>query len=253
MSRSARTDSCKCDSSPWRRSLPGIAFSRFEVANYSVFVDVHFKRVTSLITDLMDFIPEDQNQNQNQNRLMLIYGLQLLLSSSSVLPHATKVSYLEAVKTMLSSSGDHERAIETFDKLMEYLEEVLVDPGQVASLIQWLKDLPPPFVGAPIPRPPSQEDRGSDESAAAPDGSPNRVSVHSSLSSHSHRLPEHHENDAQESESVIFYEERSGSGLSFAGEPGEESAGGVSVSGIIFQQRSTDATEAESVTQDDMP
>ena len=36
-------------------------------------------------------------------------------------------------------------------------------------------------------------------------------------------------------------------------EPGEESAGGVSVSGIIFQQRSVVATEAEPVTEAELP
>ena len=52
---------------------------------------------------------------------------------------------------------------------------------------------------------------------------------------------------------MICHEEHSGSGPFFAREPGEESAGGVSISGVIFQQRSVDATEAVSVTEAELP
>jgi hypothetical protein len=222
--------------------LPGIAFSPSDVANYTVFVDVQFELVASLITELIDLIPEDQNQN----RLTLLYGLQILSRPS--ISHAAKVVILEEVKTMLNSSGELERAIGTFDTLMVELEELSFDPDQVASLTRWFHDLMAQAIGAP--HPPSQETQASDNSVAAPDGSPNRLSAVSSLSSQSYRLPEHHEDDAQGSErSVISHEEHSGSGPFFAGEPGEESAGGVSVSGIIFQQRSVDATEAETVTE----
>lgn len=220
--------------------MPGIAFSPSDVANYTVFVDVQFERATFLITELIDFIPEDQNQN----RLTLIGLLVVFLSRPSV-SHAAKVAILlEDVKTMLNSSGELERAIGTFDALMVELEKLSFDPDQVASLTRWCAQ------AIVAPHPPSQETQVSNNSVAAPDGSPNQLSAVSSLSSQSYRLPEHHEGDAQGSErSVISHEERSGSGPFFAREPGEESAGGVSVSGIILQQRSVDATEAETVTE----
>jgi hypothetical protein len=223
--------------------LPGIAFSPFDVANYTVFVGVQFERTTFLITELIDFIPEDQNQN----RLILISGI-LLLSIPSV-SHAAKVAMLlEDVKTMLNSSGELERALGTFDKLMVELEELSVDPDQVASLTRWCAQA----IGAL--HPPSQETQVNDNSVAATDGSPNQLSAVSSLSSQSYRLPEHHEHNAQGSErSMICHEEHSGSGPFFAREPGEESAGGVSISGVIFQQRSVDATEAETVTEAELP
>ena len=140
------------------------------------------------------------------------------------------------------------RTIGTFDALMVELEELFVDPDQVASLTRWCAQ------AIVAPHPPSQETQVSDNSVAAPDGSPNRLSAVSSLSSQSYRLPEHSEDDVQGSKrSVISHEEQSGSGPFFAREPGEESAGGVSASGIIFQQRLVDATETETVTEAELP
>ena len=242
MRRPSRTNSKYDSSSPWRGSFPGIAFSPSDIANCTVFVDVQFERVTALITKLIDFIPEDQNQN----RLTLISGLQFLSRPS--VSHAAKLALVEEVKTMLNSSGELERAIGTIDALMVELENLSLDPDQVALLTRWCAQA----IGAP--HPPSQETQVSDNSAAVPDGSPDRLSVYSSLSSQSYRLPEHHEDDAQGSErSLISHEECSGSGPFFAREPGEEFAGGVSVSGIIFQQRSVDDTEAETVTEAEVP
>jgi hypothetical protein len=244
MSRPARTNSKYNSSSPWRGSLPGIAFSPSDIANCTVFVDEQFERVTVLITELIDFIPEDQNQNQN--RLTLIFGL--LYQSRPSVAHAAKLAVVEEVKTMLNSSGELERAIVTFNALMVELEKLSFDPDQVAWLTRWCAQA----IGAP--HPPSQETQVSDNSAAVPDGSLDRLSVHSSLSSQSYRLPEHHDDDAQGSErSLISHEERSGSGPFFTREPGEEFSGGVSVSGIIFQHRSVDATEAETVTEAEVP
>jgi hypothetical protein len=249
MSRSARTDGKYLydSSSPWCRSFPGIAFSPFDVATFTVFVDVQFQLVTSLITGLIDLIPEDQNQN----RLMLISCL--LFQSFPSISHDKKLALVEGVKTVLNSSGELARAIETFNTLMVEMEELSFDdPDQVASLTLWLHDLFAQAIRAP--QPPSQEAQVSNNSVAAHDGSPNRLSVNSSLSSQSYRPWNNHEDDAQASgSSVIFHEEYSGSGTFFAREPGEESAGGVSVSGIIFQQRSVDATEAETVTEAEMP
>ena len=69
---------------------------------------------------------------------------------------------------------------------MVEMEQLSFDPDQVASLTRWFDDLIAQAIRAP--QPPSQEVQVSDISVAVPDGSPNRLSVNSSLSSQSNRL-----------------------------------------------------------------
>ena len=221
MSRSAESDG-KYDNSSWCRRFPvaGIAFSPSDVAASTVFVDLQLQQVTSLITELISCFPE----HQYLNRLGLIHVLATLVQFS--MSHAAKVALLEQVDIILNSSSELERAIGTFDTLMVVMEGLTLNDDQVFSLTLWFNDLTTQVIAAR--QPPSQEAQVIDNSVAArvaaPDGSPM-----SSLSSQSRRRRNHHEDDAQGSERIVLFHEE------LAPQPGEESAGGVSLSDILFQ------------------
>jgi hypothetical protein len=239
----SRSDGKYDNSSCCRRFLvAGISFSPSDVAASTVFVDVQLQHVTSLITELISCIPEDQFLNRRR----LIHFLEdFILHSMS---DSEKVARLEQVETMLNSSSELERAIRTFDTLMVVMEGLTLDDDQVYLLTRWFNDLRTRVIAAR--QPPSQEAQVSDNSVAARVAAPDRSPM-SSLSSQSRRSQSrqrrnHHEDDAQGSERIVFFHEE------LAPQPGEESAGGVSLSSIRFQP-STDTTEAETMTESEEP
>jgi hypothetical protein len=171
----------KYDNSSWCRRFPvaGIAFSPSDVAASTVFVDVQLQHVTSLITELISYIP---GEDQYRDRCRLVFVLEdFILHSVS---DSEKVARLEQVETILNSSSELERAIGTFNTLMVVMEGLTLDDYQVYQLSLWFDDLITQVVAAR--QPPSQEAQIIDNSVAArvaaPDGSPM-----SSLSSQSRR------------------------------------------------------------------
>jgi hypothetical protein len=204
---------------------------------------VQLQHVTSLITELISYIP---GEDQYLNRCRLINALEdFILHSMS---DSEKVARLEQVETILNSSSELERAIGTFDTLMVVMEGLTLDDDQVYPLSLWFDDLRTRVIAAR--QPPSQEAQVSDNSVAArvaaPDGSPMSSLSSQSRHSQSRQRRNHHEDDAQGSERIVFFHEE------LAPQPGEESAGGVSLSGILFQP-STDTTEAETMTESEEP